>query len=111
MNKDNNAYLKLMLDSFRKITQFIKDMTFESFSADEKTQSAVIMQFQILGELAKKVPQEIKDKIEIPWKQIAGLRDMVSHDYFSLEASSIWKTAKESAPEAEFKISEYVQEI
>ena len=107
-NKDDTAYLRLMLDSFAKIDRFIKGMTFEDFSADEKTQSAVIMQLQVIGELAKKVPENFKESIDVPWKNMAGLRDLVSHDYFGLDIDIIWHTAKESVLETEKNIRKYL---
>ena len=107
-NKDDTAYLRLMLDSFAKINRFIKGMTFENFSADEKTQSAVIMQLQVIGELAKKVPENFKESIDVPWKNMAGLRDLVSHDYFGLDIDVIWHTVKESVPETETSIRKYL---
>ncbi|HEY4496277.1 MAG TPA: DUF86 domain-containing protein [Candidatus Paceibacterota bacterium] len=107
-NKDDTAYLRLMLDSFAKISRFIKDLTFENFSDDEKTQSAVIMQLQVIGELAKKVPDNFKESIGVPWKNMVGLRDLVSHDYFGLDIDVIWHTAKESVPETEKNIKEYL---
>ena len=107
-NKDNTAYLRLMLDSFAKINRFTKGMTFEDFSSDEKTQSAVIMQLQVTGELAKKVPENFKESIDVPWKNMAGLRDLVSHDYFGLDLNVIWHTVKDSVPETEKNIKKYL---
>jgi len=107
-NKDNTAYLRLMLDSFAKINRFTKGMTFEDFSSDEKTQSAVIMQLQVTGELAKKVSENFKKSIDVPWKNMAGLRDLVSHDYFGLDIDIIWHTAKESVLETEKNIRKYL---
>ena len=107
-NKDDIAYLQLMLDSLAKINRFTKGMTSEDFSADEKTQSAVIMQLQVIGELAKKVPENFKESIDVPWKNMAGLRDLVSHDYFGLDINVIWHTIKESAPETEKNIKKYL---
>jgi len=103
-NKDDAAYLQLMLDSFAKINRFTEGITFEDFSADEKTQSAVIMQLQVIGELAKKVPENFKESIDVPWKNMAGLRDLVSHDYFGLDINIIWHTVKEGVPETEKNI-------
>lgn len=111
MNKDNKVYLHLMIDSFAKIRDYIKDMSFDIFLTDSKTQSAVIMQLQVIGELAKKVPDEIKESISIPWKQIVGMRDMVSHDYFNLDIKSVWDTAIKSVPEAEQEISKFLAQI
>lgn len=83
-------------------------MSYKNFSSDSKTQSAVIMQLQVIGELAKKVPDETKQLINIPWKQIAGMRDMVSHDYFNLDVKTVWDTATTSVPDAEQKIKKFL---
>lgn len=68
-----------------------------------------LMQLQVVGELAKKVPEDIRVKIELPWKQMAGLRDIVSHDYFSLDLPAVWQTARISAPDASEKIKIYLK--
>lgn len=106
-NKNDSAYLFLMLESFSKIKNFTKNMSEKDFLNDNKTQSAVIMQLQIIGELAKKVPDKLKNIIDIPWKNIVGFRDMISHDYFSLDLLTVWHTIKESAPKAEAEIQKY----
>lgn len=62
----------------------------------------------MIGELAKKVPDELKKSINIPWKQIMGMRDMVSHDYFNLDSKSVWDTAATSVPDAAQKIGGYL---
>ncbi len=98
-----------MLDAFSKIRDFTRDMSYESFVSDSKTQSAVIMQLQVVGEVAKKVPDSIKTPIDIPWKNIVGLRDLVAHEYFKLDLVTIWRTAQESVPMAEGKIKKYLE--
>lgn len=108
MNKDNNAYLHLIMDSFAKIQGYINNMTYENFLTDGKTQSAVIMQLQVIGELAKKVPNDIKQSINIPWKLIVGMRDMVSHDYFNLDIKAVWDTVVKSVPDARREIGKYL---
>ncbi len=107
-NKDNNIYLLLMLDAFVKIKSYINTMSYEDFSKDNKTQSAVIMQLQVVGELAKKVPVEMKSIIDLPWKNMAGFRDMISHDYFGLDLSTVWYTIEKSVPKAETELQRYV---
>lgn len=76
MVKDTNIYLKLILDSVSKIELFTEDTVKESFIADLKTQSAVLMQLQIIGEISKKIPDITRESIDLPWKQISGLRDL-----------------------------------
>jgi uncharacterized protein with HEPN domain len=110
MEKDNLAYLRLVLDATRKIEEYLGHMSLNDFLVDSKTESAVIMQIQVIGELSKKVPEEIKSKIDVPWKEIAGLRDMVSHDYFSLDIEAIWNTATGDVQDLEQKIKKYLGE-
>lgn len=107
-NKDQTAYLHLMLDAFGKIRSFLGDMSYDVFVVDAKTQSAVIMQLQVVGELVKKVDENIKEKISIPWKDMAGLRDMVAHQYFHLDLPSIWTSATESIADVEKEIKSYL---
>ena len=75
MEKDRLAHLMLMLDASRNIKAFISMaglvMTFSDFENDRKTQSSVIMQLQVIGELVKKIPEDIKSNINLPWKKIA----------------------------------------
>ena len=106
--KDSLALLRLMLDSFAKIRDFTAGMSYEDFLTDKKTQSAVIMQLEVVGELAKRVSEEIRSDIDVPWKQMAGLRNLVAHNYFGLDLKIVWRTVSESAPEVESKVRVYV---
>lgn len=108
-HKDKIAYLRLILDSFGKIHNFTNEMSFVDFSNDNKTQSAIILQLQVVGELAKKTPDEIKLSIDIPWKQMAGFRDIVAHDYFGIDLMTVWNTVQKSVPDAETKIRKYLR--
>ncbi len=80
-----------------------------AFLADRKTQSAVIMQLEVIGQLAKKTSDETRAKIDVPWKEMAGMRDWVAHDYFSLELPLVWETVSTDAPRDEKAIREYVE--
>ena len=108
MNKDNDAYLRLILESFGKIKTYIGDMSYDHFEKDGKTQSAVIMQLQVVGELAKTIPEEIRKSIDIPWKEISGLRDLIAHQYFRLDIQTVWHTTQESIPPVEAKIKNFL---
>ena len=68
------------------------------------------MQLEVIGQLAKKMSDETRTKVEVPWKKRAGLRDWAAHDYFSLELPLVWETAITDAPEAEKVIRKYVDE-
>lgn len=78
-----------------QIEKFVEDMTFEDFKEDDKTASAVIRKFEIIGEATKKIPEAIKKKHpKIPWKEMAGMRDKLIHFYFGIDYKLIWQTIK-----------------
>ena len=107
--KDDAVLLGLILDAFGKIRDFVASMTYEDFTHDRKTQSAVIMQLEVVGELAKRVSDETRGAIDVPWKQMTGLRDLVAHNYFSLDIDIVWRTISESAQVVEGKIRQHVE--
>jgi len=96
--KSDAVYLEQMLDSVGKIESFTAGMTEQSFIQDAKTQSAVIMQLMLIGELAKRVSPESKSAIPLPWKEIAGFRDRAIHDYFEIDLSIVWNTVALDLP-------------
>jgi uncharacterized protein with HEPN domain len=110
-HKNSDAYLHLMMDSFRKIKEYTLNMSYEQFTSDGKTQSAVIMQLEVIGELAKSVPIETRLLIDIPWKDISGLRDLITHQYFRLDLAMVWHTIQESMIPVEQKIKMYLEKV
>jgi uncharacterized protein with HEPN domain len=75
-------------------------MNFEQFKHDDKTSSAVIRKFEIIGEATKKIPDAIKEKYPlIPWKDIAGMRDKLIHAYSEVDLNLVWETIHKRLPE------------
>ena len=80
--------------------------------ADKKTVFAVVRSFEIIGEATKNIPFDIRDKYpEVPWKNMAGMRDVVIHGYFGVDNAVIWKTLKEDIPGLKEKIKKILGEI
>jgi uncharacterized protein with HEPN domain len=97
--RDYRDYLNDMLEAADKVALFIRGMTEEQFLVDEKTQYAVVRALEIIGEAAKKVPAAFRTRHpDLPWREVAGMRDKLVHDYFGVNAAVVWKTATEDAP-------------
>lgn len=100
MKKDYTIYLTDILIAIKDIENFVGDADFKKFLKDKKTASAVIRKFEIIGEAAKRIPKEMQMKYqEIPWKEMAGMRDRLIHLYREVDYDIVWKAVKESLPE------------
>ena len=108
MIREYRDYLVDIIDSIDKIESFVKGMKFETFEKDAKTAYAVIRAFEIMGEAVKKIPSSVRNKHKnIPWKEIAGMRDKLIHEYFGIKPRVVWKTIKQDLP----KIKPYLQSM
>jgi uncharacterized protein with HEPN domain len=95
-------YLEDILDAIEKATAFIQGMTYEQFAQDAKTVFAVIHALEIVGEATKQIPQSVKNSYpEVPWRQMAGMRDKLIHDYSGVNLAVVWKTVVEDLPKLE----------
>lgn len=109
--RNYRLYLEDILNAMESIEEFIEDMDFEEFKADDKTSSAVIRKFEIVGEATKHIPDEIRQKYpQIPWREMAGMRDRLIHFYFGIDHKLVWTTIKERIPEVKPLIRKVVEE-
>ncbi len=90
--KSDRVYFEQILDSIEKIRQFVSGMDCAAFLKDQKTQSAVIMQLALIGELAKRISEAARSDMKVPWKEIAGFRDRAIHDYYQIDLQIAWDT-------------------
>jgi uncharacterized protein with HEPN domain len=92
-------YLRDIYEATEDCIHFVEAMTFEEFILDKKTIYAVARAIQIIGEAVKKVPDSTKALYpEIPWKNVAGMRDKVTHQYFAVKLDIVWGTVQRDLP-------------
>jgi uncharacterized protein with HEPN domain len=112
MKRNILIYLKDIIENIERAENFIKNMSYDEFVQDEKTHYAVIRCIEIIGEATKHIPNSIRNKYpEIPWKDIAGMRDKVIHFYFGVNLERVWKTCKEDIPEIKLLIKKIIENL
>jgi len=110
--RNGSLYLKDILAAIEAIYAFVEDMDFKSFRDDDKTTSAVIRKFEIIGEASKNIPTEIKEQYpSIPWKDMAGMRDRLIHFYFGVDYELVWKTIKKRIPSIKPLLSQILKDL
>ena len=90
--KNDKVYIDQILDSIRKIELFVNGVDQENFLTNPLVQSGLILQLTLIGEISKKISEETKSKVNLPWKEIAGFRDKAIHNYFDINLEAVWNT-------------------
>ena len=111
MAREYADYIRDLLDAIEKVQTFIKDIDFEDFKKDDKTKFAVIRGLEIIGEATKHISDEVRARYpQVPWKEMAGMRDVLAHDYFGVDEETVWLTANEKIPQLKPSIEKILAE-
>jgi uncharacterized protein with HEPN domain len=104
MEKDK-VYARHILDAVSAIEKFMAGKDYENFSKDQLLQDGVIRELEIIGEASKHFSDEFKNSMpNLPWQDIAGMRDKLIHDYFSVDLDAVWKVATKDIKELKTEI-------
>jgi uncharacterized protein with HEPN domain len=107
MPRDYKVYLEDMIDAGEKIRRYAKGLSFQDFSSDEKTVDAVVRNLEILGEAAKQVPEFVRlANPQVDWNRIAGLRDILIHQYFGIDVAIVWDIVQNKLPTLQLQINQ-----
>lgn len=99
-NRQPKLLLEDILESAEKINLYTLNLTYEEFIADSKTIDAVVRNFEIIGEAANRLPDELKENhTDIDWFKIRGLRNRIVHNYFGIDHKIIWSTKEFYLPQ------------
>ena len=97
--RDYRDYLQDILNAINDLESFVDDITYEQFIEDRKTLNAVVRSIEVIGEASKNIPKTFQAKYkELPWRQMAGMRDKLIHAYFGIDTETLWKAAKQNIP-------------
>jgi len=110
MKKDPKILLLDILDSIERIEDHTKNVSEVKFFEDLKTQDAVVRRIGIIGEAVKNLSASFRSKhLEIPWKEIAGTRDVIIHDYSGIDTDLVWKIIEKDIPKLKKQIKELLE--
>jgi len=105
MKRDIGLFIDDILESIQNIRDFTENINKEKFLKDKLRQSAISRELEIIGEAVKNIPEEIRKKYPfLPWKEIAGFRDVLSHSYFGVSIEKIWNVVENDLTELEKQI-------
>jgi uncharacterized protein with HEPN domain len=105
-------HLKDILEYMKRAEGYVRDLNFGEFLKDKKTCDAVIRCIEVIGEAAKNIPEDMRNKYPlIPWRDMAGMRDKIIHGYFIVDFETVWLVVKEEIPKLKPMISRVLEDL
>ena len=110
--RNYRLYLKDIFEAMDAAQAFIEGMDFDVFVTDDKTASAVVRKLEIIGEATKNVPETIRQQYpQVPWRNMAGMRDRIIHRYFAVNYTIVWNTVKNHIPPLQSIIGQILKDM
>ena len=104
--------MRHIFEAIAKIKAYTQNKTLKEFENNNLLQDGVIREIEIIGEAAKMLSTPLKEKYnQVPWKDIAGMRDKLIHGYFGVDLIAVWKTVKEDIPALEENVKKILAGI
>jgi uncharacterized protein with HEPN domain len=110
VSRDPHLYLQDILDSIDRIESYATDA--DAFRAQPMAQDAIVRRLEIIGEAVKHVPESVRAAHpEVPWRQAAGMRDVLVHDYFGVDLDLTWGVVERELPRLKAQIANVLHQL
>jgi uncharacterized protein with HEPN domain len=111
MSRDEIMFLQDILSSCEKVLAYTENLTLEKLLEDVKTYDAVVRNLEIIGEAAKHISEKTKKQLpDIQWRKVAGLRDILTHDYFGIDNDILWDVVRAKVPQLSRVIKQFLNQ-
>lgn len=99
MSRDPRVWLADIVEACERIEQYVEGMNEDSFREDRKTVDAVVRNLEVIGEAVKPIPESVRaGSVQIEWRRVAGMRDILIHAYFGIDEAIVWNIVKTKVP-------------
>jgi uncharacterized protein with HEPN domain len=109
VKKDVNVFIEHILESILLIETYANHISKDEFLKSRQLQDAIMRRLEIIGEVTKNIPETVrKEHPDLPWREIAGMRDILAHEYFGVDLELTWRTVKENLPVLKQRLSQII---